>query len=1005
MEQQLPILKIASLTQEELEQLPLTNEAYMEHFRDDVLRSLQKLGFSEFRVPQRNGKRPISVPGQPDTLATRNGKKACICLGSIACNPMEITELSETQCKCCDNRLPAYDVYYAMLLVDKREMELLMVGPVPVKIDGQWETRNLEQSQFLPLSRREVMDRYSPLFGGGVLFKMDKALIPFVLEYGTLPHFAITNLFTDREQGESGFLALMCGQTPTHMMLVQRHENNGMVFRRPFFFDGNRPFSELELTCCLESPDDSGITELMDKTGHVLYAECLEAVLFPKQLACGRHYKWTLSLVADHCRLLRNELQISTGPLFEQAKKDYEQKHGEAPPPDFCLQLSTDFVRAFYQQPKDTYTSVCARIERIDETEVDKQTCALWTLRLIPGNNDVEMQVFVGQALSKELEAQPRVGDLIECSGFLYASPDEALATDVSWQDSGEVAVLQETRELEIESLRAYRSLSEYSLAQAVIASACARAGLTPVEVHSTYTRDEGTFIVQNAEGRKYMLFVDTQIGDTEPQFHFTQEQVEKLLSRKKGYYGDELQALHYIVRLTRREGEGDYYDLSTETPHESKLIPAAAMPKVAATHAPEGAPPLDEATACRITCNAICLQKWGPFARFAHEDFTYTSQINGTRTTGKMEFIRYMAERKRLWEEQQAWPGIGLDTGTIEYEGKRRPCYMITCYGHRVGAAIVTVRNGMIASMIALPKEANASFREDEACAAAPRIFHPLRGHLTTYANTQAPLARYAAQYLQECMTRKTGFRGVTGMQNDRYTTEGVEFKLSHNGARWVKLVRHHPSFCDLAFTYSGKLYAICAVETPLHPENGGDLRKTAELVSDREQLIRMAERYNLIPCFFPVQQDYSPRPSVTWNLWDMRTLEPVTPMKDAESENTPPSEWEVLHAALDETVQRIARSGGQVIACHDTPELLPHIWCYDPEGQLNWIIIRPHLNAEHADCGPSDAELLAQKMTPEATGYVIDAEPYADANYTTPAHTREDMLYVKTGAPLRLT
>lgn len=1006
MEEHIPVQELARIKQHDAAQMPMTTEAYMSRYCDDILLKLQKMGYGDFRISQRpgSGKSSPSIPGQPEILAIKDGRKTCICLGCVADTPMGLTELSEEQCDCCDRHLPSFDVYYAALLADTQEQRLYMVGPVLLKSAGKWITDNLNHSQFLPLDRRDVMDRYSPIFGGGVLFKMDKALIPCVLERGEVPRFAVTNLFTDQEQGGNGYYALMYGQTPTHLMLVRRDKNRSMSFLRPFFFDGAHPCSELELTRCLESPEDSGITELMDKTGRVLYAECLEAVLFPKLLATGRHYKWTLNLVADQCRLISKERGITSGPLYEQAKKEYAEKNGATPPPNFALKAVTDAERTFFQEPKSSYISVCARISRIDEVEIDGQKSARWILQIIPQNSDVEVQAFVGMPLYRGLDATPQVGNMVECSGYLYASPDEALDTSVSWQDSGEVAVMQEKRELEEESLSAYRSLVEYCVAHAVIAAACARAGLTPVESHAGLLRTEPTYVVQDAEGNKALLFVDTQIGEAKQEYHYTAEQMETILSRKKGYFGTDLKAWHCIVRLTRKEGEGNRYAISLETQPECPLIPLTAVPEEITSQAPEDIPQLSEAVACRLTCNAICTQNWNPFARFTHEDFTYTSLVNGTKTTGKMEFIRYMVERKMLWEKQQAWPGIKLDTGTIIYEGKRRPCYMISCYGHNVGAAVVTVKDGMISDMITLPMENNSSFEKDAVSASASRIFHPLRGSLSTFSTQQSPLQSFTSRYLQECMTLKTGFRGITGMQGDTYVDGGMKLKLHHNGARWVKLIRHDPSFCDMAFTYSGKLYAICAVETPLHPDNGGDIHEAAKLVTDKEQLLRMAERYNLIPCIFPVQQNHSPRPAHTWNLWDLRTLEPVTPQKDASTESAPPSEWEILNAAIEEVIKIVTYGGGRMIACHDTPDLLPHVWCYDPEGRLNWFVIRPHLSPNHADRAPSDAELLAKNMTPEATGFIIDAEPYEDEKLSKPATTREDTHHVKIGTPLPL-
>ena len=199
--------------------------------------------------------------------------------------------------------------------------------------------------------------------------------------------------------------------------------------------------------------------------------------------------------------------------------------------------------------------------------------------------------------------------------------------------------------------------------------------------------------------------------------------------------------------------------------------------------------------------------------------------------------------------------------------------------------------------------------------------------------------------------------------------------------------------------------MYAVCAVEAPVHPENGGDIGEiVAQYVRDREELLRMAEAHRLVPCVFPVQRDHSPSPSKTWNLWDLRTLEPVEPSMETGEEDAPISEWEVLYAALDQVSHFLRNAGCELVACHDTPGLLPHVWFRDPRGQLSWIIIRPHTSVAYADRAANEEELFAARQTQDVPCFVVEAEPYQDAEYTKPATTREQMRYVKITMPLPL-
>lgn len=950
------VYEITRLTQADVEQTILTTRAYMARHRHALLQALENMGFSEVKFTRYASK----SPQRPEALGVRDGRECCICFAPIPQQPLDMEALSREQCRYCDENYAESDVYYACLLVDTAQSVLQLIGPVPVKVYGVWQLHDPEFCQYIPLSMRGDLDRYSPIYGGAVIFKMDQIILPHVLEHGTLPRFSVDNLFTDVEQGESGHYALMSGPTPTHFMLVQKEE---LRFLRPFFYGESRPVAELELMRCLDSQPDCGVTELMDRTGCIFYAECLEAVLFPKRLPAGRHYMWTLSLVAT------------------------------------AIHRSQESEPGLYQEPYDTFSQLCGAITAIEETEVDGQPAYIWTLSPLPHNPEVEVQVYVGKPLALAGPGgELTVGDVVEVEGFLYSSPDVLVETAESWQDSGEVAVMQETQQLETHSRQAHRGHARYSLAHAVVASAFAGAGYADLMLRATHTRQDATFAMRHEQGYTALLFLDVQMEDTPSQLAYTQEQIESALERNKAALGTELHAHRCRVHLVRR---GERYAATLSIEPECPGLPAVVDTEEPIVPAEDDS--LTEAAACRLLCNAICYQLWGGFAAAAHEDLAYTSLVNSAKTRGKLEYIRYMAERKPLWESQQAWPGIELDTGTIEYVGVRRPCFMITCYGRRVGAAVVTLRAGKVADIVTLPQEANDTFEKDAECAAEPRVFHPLRGHLSAYAVQPGPLQRFSTAYLQDCMIRKTGFCGATGSLETHYISDGVERPLDKVGARWVKLLRHEPSFCDLAFTCAGRTYAVCAVEVERHPENGGEISAIAEqLGAARERVLRMAEAHRLIPCLFPVQRDHSPSPSKTWNLWHLGTLEPVTPVMETGETAAAVSEWEVLHAALSEAEHMLSVGGCELIACHDTPELLPHLWFRDPHGQLSWLIIRPHTSVVHADRAASDEELLAARLTPGVAGFVIDAEPYQDYALTKPATSRDSFHHVKITMPL---
>ena len=980
MDTQITVREIAPLTAKELES-PTMDQLLADH-RAEVQRGLIAMGFEEITWPD-NG---------IEALTQREGRPACICFAPLPERALSIRALSEQQCTYCDERYPEHDVYYACLLVNPQEPSLHLLGPVRVRHGRQWQTRNLEQSQFLPQRLRATMDRYSPIFGDCVLYKMDQMLIPHVLRHGELPKFSVQGVFEDAEQGETDYMALMCTAPPAHLMLIRKNHATGKhEFCRPFFFYGDSPEAELELTRLSSEAPECGMVEMLDKTGRMIHAECLEAALYGSRLLTGKHYMWTLSLVADRIRHLQREFSVTSGILYEQAKHEYIREHGKEPPAGFAAHISTDALRFFRQEEHKSYAELCGRVTRVESSEVDSQPTLILTLQPDPQNEQLEVQIFAG--VGSGLRNKPEVGDVVECSGYLYASPDAAVQTAESWQDSGDVAAMQEKRELEEHALAIYERYVGYSLALATAASTFAKAHYSFVESPLSHTRGEASLLVQDPQGNKRLLFVDTVINNSKAEFHYTDEQISDILKRKRADHGENLTAHRCTVKLARHpEGERYAVELSI-SPDCPDVNPSQSIIE-ASQQAPITRTPLTEARACRIVCNAICTQQWTEFAGCTCEDMSYESLVNGTRTTGKIEHIRYMAERKLLWEKQQGWPGMSMDTGHITYEGQRRPCFTISCYGRIIGVAVISVRHGLISDIKTLPPEINESFEPDAECSTLPRIYHPLRGHLTPHPAQQTPLQRFATACLQKCMLYKTGFRTAVKDQEDALISHGSTPTPHAPGARWVKVTRDEPSFCDLAFTHGSKTYAVCAIEVSQHPAHGGSLEEIIKHVPMREKLLAMAEKHRLIPCVFPAARGFTPDLESSWNLWDIRTLKPVIPENDDNSENVPPSDWEIICTALGELDRRITAKGGRMLGFHDTSDLLPHFWFTDTRGQLCWVIIRPHQNAMHADRAPSDEEKSALTLTPEAMGYVTDA--YAINKDGEPAK-RGDKLYIK--------
>ena len=409
----------------------------------------------------------------------------------------------------------------------------------------------------------------------------------------------------------------------------------------------------------------------------------------------------------------------------------------------------------------------------------------------------------------------------------------------------------------------------------------------------------------------------------------------------------------------------------------EKKTARSCKTPRVAKRvhRLPSG---IDEASACRALGVALFTTEWDSFSSMAAENLTYTSAMNGTRIAGRDTFIHYMRDRRTLWEEQRGWAGMCMDTGTVLHDGKRRACAMISCYGHMVGAWVLSLSEGLITSIETLSPEVNATFEKDTACSAKPTFFHPMRGHVTPHPAPQSPLQHFAYIFLMECMRVHVG----ASKSNPAASTTAPL-----GSASWLKTTRNEPSCCDLVFALANRIYVVCVEEVERHPKNGGSLEDIVQKMPGKDSLLSLSEKQDLIPCIFPVQRNMEIDPADGWNLWDIRTVHPISPeLSQTEVTTHQPSAWEIYLASLEHLQKRIEKMGGKVIAAHETPTLTPHIWFRDARGRLSWVLIQ--IDGRIPLPIPS---IPAEKGEETAYGYMTTAIPYGDPAGCFPARRGE--------------
>lgn len=385
----------------------------------------------------------------------------------------------------------------------------------------------------------------------------------------------------------------------------------------------------------------------------------------------------------------------------------------------------------------------------------------------------------------------------------------------------------------------------------------------------------------------------------------------------------------------------------------------------------------LSEAEAASRVARALASRDWEGLRPLLAEDFAYRSALRGVELHGADAFVRYMRERQDEWERQTGMEGISFETGTLSCRGRRRACCMTCYFGRRDSALVLRTDGERITSAETLPDEDYASFEPTP----SPRpegVFMPYATPMQPHPAALSPLQRFALQFLEHYLRRRLG----------------VSERYGDGRARWVQVLRDEPSFCDMAFQYGAHVFAIVPLRTEQHPSVGGDPQALVAAMAPelRELLLQAAVRYDLVPCIFPVQPGL--RLEDGCNLWDMRTGAPVDP------EQMPPAEhrvfdWDAFLEAEQVVTAAIAQQGGHVLSSHNTPEVYPHLWFRNAEGQLGSVIVRTHWSPEPPDCPLSTAEAAA--ATACAPCYVAEVGLTAPDGASRPRRGERHLYYFR--------
>lgn len=697
---------------------------YLAKYEGTMARLLQDAGFTGLQfhsLDKLRGRLPESEAA-PDITGLRNGAEACICFAPLAGNMMQVTHLSPSQCDYCDAHHPRADVYFAEFFYsrnDNDEQELILLGPVPVKQGHEWMRDRLQHSQYLPISMRDGMDRYSAIYNGGVLFKIYQAVFPRITSNGSVSKFGVSNLFDNTQQGETDYLALNLFPVPTVMALIQHQaDEKALAYTRSFFMHCGGPKSDLELVSMDEETDEAdGVVSLMDCNGAEFKAECLEVVLYRPRIRTGCRYLWTTYLAAERFSPLDKEICITSGPVFEMHKEEYRREHGCEPPEDFAFRVSLEHTRFIMQHSDDCYSEVTGQVISVESTEVDAQPMQLVCIHPLPENDDVVLQVFVSPEVMGDYT--PAVGDTVHCTGYLTVSPDDLLQDVPGWQDSVVVGERLSERDADREAHRVFESLATTSLGHAVAAAAFVRGGwdMKPVSLDALCNARHALHFTSQS-GQLAVVFVKTLLNGAEPEMAYIG--LESLTEQVRQKHGDDALCCLCRVRLDYKPTAERYavsMEMEPECPGVENTLLYCACPfhetildldsGERQRQRPEH---LDESMVAGLFRAALAEGHWADFARWMREEADYTSESNDCHFGSKLDFLRYMDLKVDSWKngDGKIWAGAGFHTGSVIWQGRRRPCTATLQQGSPVAITVFDDDgHGMIGHIHNLPPTA----------------------------------------------------------------------------------------------------------------------------------------------------------------------------------------------------------------------------------------------------------------------------------------------------------
>lgn len=428
---------------------------------DDIVRHLHELGFEDIR-PLRTAD---TSPYAPDYTALRHNRRCCICMPEVAVSVLRIKHLSSAQCRECEINFTQDDIYFAALFISS-EQELKLMEPSRIRRGGAWLSSEAAE-QFLPFRMRRYINNFAPLLGGAHVFKLVRVILPFLMSMGGKARFRVTGISPDNQWQEPGPPYAVLLVETEHAIFNLLYAGNGERPRlvRPVFYHEEITHCEMELISIARG-GHACVVELMNKWGHTLRADCLDALVIPQYVPVNRRYEWSLSLVAETCRPLTKT--VAPGSR---------------------------------QNAASPYTQLTGQIMQLHELRVCERPITVAEVSFIPETDQHRMCVYLAHEVTGDYT--PATGDFICCSGILRAAPRNVME-GASWQDSPEIARLQHRRQMEMAALDTYMQYAAQHQKEAAVAAAFVRQGWRLTDIHLR----ESTLFLTSQQGESISVAV-----------------------------------------------------------------------------------------------------------------------------------------------------------------------------------------------------------------------------------------------------------------------------------------------------------------------------------------------------------------------------------------------------------------------------------------------------------------------------------------------------------------